>query len=401
MRKYKVLLVVAALLLFPLLLEAKVTEIVVTNVQSPTFGGSSFGSVGQYERIDGIFKCEIDPQDPLNADIVNIDKAPRNSRGKVEYDMDFFILKPIDMNKGNGHLLFDTPNRGGPATLGSFNNGARSNRPSTAADAGNGFLMKLGYTILSSGWQVSYPIPGLTSFLVGLGSRIPIPATGIPPLLARFPIAKNADGTSVVGTSRELWASPDTAASTSPFTGYLTYPAANLDPTQATLTVRERASDPRQPMPASSWRYLDEYRVEVTRSTNSQFDMGAIYEFIYPAKDPIVYGLGFASIRDGVSFLRYGLADDKGNSNPLAPGGVPTIQKALAFGLSQTGRIVKTLVTEGFNQDEKGRIVFDGINSHIGGGRRNWLNGELSHPGDIFGDDQFPFGYRRLYPDVA
>ena len=118
-----------------------------------------------------------------------------------------------------------------------------------------------------------------------------------------------------------------------------------------------------------------------------------------PPKTPLSAGLGFASIRDVVSFLRYQGKDDKGNPNPLQPRkSLKTVRrsrKPLAYGASQTGRIVKTFVVEGFNEDEKGKMVFDGINSHIGASRKNWLNGQFSHPGDIFGNDQFPFTYAR------
>ena len=149
-------------------------------------------------------------------------------------------------------------------------------------------------------------------------------------------------------------------------------------------------------MAIPDWEYVDEWTLSLQNPTGS--DPGAIYEFIYPAKDPIVYGLGFASIRDVVSFLRYQGKDDKGNPNPLQPRKIKDrsqIKKALGYGASQTGRIVKTFVVEGFNEDEKGKMVFDGINSHIGASRKNWLNGEFSHPGDIFGNDQFPFTYAR------
>ena len=99
-----------------------VTEIIITKIESPTFEGVSFGSVGQYERIEGIFKSEVDPRNPLNVGIINIGKAPRNPRGLVEYDVDLFILKPVDMKKGNGRILYEVSNRGNKLALRFINN---------------------------------------------------------------------------------------------------------------------------------------------------------------------------------------------------------------------------------------------------------------------------------------
>ncbi|MBN1848093.1 MAG: hypothetical protein JW932_05860 [Deltaproteobacteria bacterium] len=387
-----VLLVMAVLLMVPLTIQARVTEMVITNTVSPTFGGMEFGKVGQYERLEGIMYCEVDPGDPLNAVIVNIDKAPLNENGKVEFDVDFVIIKPVNLKKGNRHILYDTVNRGGMITLGTYNNAPRVNDPNSAEAAGNGFLMEKGYTIVASGWQAPYPIAGIPSFFVGLGSRIP-PAPGA--LTARLPIALNEDGSSIVAMSREEYFDPpfNMPGPGGVYTKYLTYPAAVLDESQATLTVRYHENDPNK-VPVTGWSYLDEYRI--TFPMPAGYDAGSLYEFIFPAKDPIVYGLGYAGIRDVVSFLRYREKDDMGNRNPLRPERGAPIKKALAYGASQTGRIIKTFVYEGFNEDEKGKIVFDGINSHIGASRKNWLNGEFSHPGDIFGADQFPFTYTEL-----
>jgi hypothetical protein len=394
MRRNTILIILAVLLLIPLATNARVTEIVITRTESPTFGGASFGDVGQYERLEGIIKSEVDPKHPLNAVIVNINKAPKNAKGLVEYDVDFVILKPVDMNKGNHKILYDTPNRGGMITLGTFNNAPRAVGTPTAASAGNGFLMKEGYTIVSNGWQVSYPVspppPPPASFYVGLGSRLP-PAAGA--LMARLPVAANKDGSSIVAMSREEYYDPpfNVPATNGVFTKFLTYPAATPDKTRATLTARAHEKAAKVVIP--DWQYDGEYKI--TFAKPGYADPGYIYEFVYPAKDPIVYGLGFASIRDVVSFLRYQTKDDKGNNNPLQAANSKhrTIKQALAYGASQTGRIIKTLVVEGFNEDERGKIVFDGINSHIGASRKNWLNGQFSHPGDIFGNDQFPFTY--------
>jgi hypothetical protein len=394
MRTNMILILFAVLFLIPSVTHARVTEIIITKTESPTFGGKEFGQAGQYERLEGTMKCEVDPKHPLNALIVNIAKAPKNAKGFVEYDVDFVILKPIDMTKGNHKILYDTPNRGGMITLGTFNNAPRLPTGTTTPEsAGNGFLMKAGYTIVSNGWQASYPKSGFPSFFVGLGSRLPA-APGA--LMAQLPVAKNEDGTSVVAKSREEYYDPpfNMPGKDNMFIKYLTYPTATLDKAQATLTMRTHERDNTR-VPVPDWEYIDEWTFKFAPPAGS--NPGFLYEFIYSAKDPVVYGLGFTSIRDVVSFLRYQGKDDKGNANPLQTGLNPKdgvqIKKAIAYGASQTGRIIKTFVVEGFNEDEKGKMVFDGINSHIGASRKNWLNGQFSHPGDIFGNDQFPFTY--------
>jgi len=392
--------IMAAMLLIPFAVEARVTEVVITSIESPTFEGLSFPPVGQYERLSGIARGELDPNDPLNAGIVNIDKAPRNARGNVEYDVDIFILKPVNLSKGNGRIFYDVLNRGNKLAHRYFNDGLGGNDPRLAADAGLGFLMRQGYTILWSGFQCSYPIPGQSP---GGGSRF---APGGGSMQARFPIATNPDGSPIVGLSREEIIVESNA---SPFVAYLTYAAANLDTTQARLTVRERQADPRQTPAGMSWSYIDQWSIRITRPSSPAFDGGAIYEFIYPAKDPIVTGMAFASLRDVVSFLRYEVTDDIGNPNPLAPGGTLGIEKAIGFGASQSGRYLKNFIYEGFNQDEKHRLVFDGAMPDIAGSRMNWINFEFSQTGrwsrqheDHFQvNDQFPFTYNLLHDPIS
>ena len=135
--------------------QARVVRFVVGQTRSLA-GGMSFGDVGPYQRLDGTAYMEVDPHDPLNAVIVNLDKAARNARGLVELSAPFFILKPADLSRGNHKLFYGINNRGNKQTLGYFNYvpaGPGINDPITAADAGDGFLMRLGYTIVDAGWQ--------------------------------------------------------------------------------------------------------------------------------------------------------------------------------------------------------------------------------------------------------
>ena len=141
--------------------DARITRIVVDRVEAPTFGGASFGNVGQYEKLVGRAYGELDPRDELNSGIVYIDKAPLNAVKRVEYSIDVFILKPIDMSRGNRTLLYDVVNRGDTRALAVFHVGASaSNDPTSEKDAGDGFLMKQGYTVVASGWQGDVPAGG-------------------------------------------------------------------------------------------------------------------------------------------------------------------------------------------------------------------------------------------------
>jgi hypothetical protein len=357
---------------------ASITNVVITETDSPTFEGLSFGDVGHYEYLAGYIEGEVDPDNPRNALIVNLDGAPRNADGNVEYRVDLAILKPIDLSRGNGRILYDVNNRGNKYALGHRINGAPgngTNEAPLAEHAGTGFLMEEGYTIVWSGWQGDLT-PG--------GGR----------LLAHFPIARNADGSPIVQLHREEFIFGDL---TSPATGSLTYPAATLDRSQATLTVRQHERDPR--VPVETWEYLDDRQIEITRPDS--FDAGAIYEFIYPAQDPIVMGLGFAATRDIVSFLRH----DTSEMNPL----VGAIDKALGIGISQSGRYLRDFIYWGFNADVDDRAVFDGVVPIVAGSRRTAVNVPFSIPGNYsrqhenhtFPDDQFPFTYEVFHDPIS
>src|SRR5262249_45570265 len=150
--------------------DARVVRIEITRTE-PFAAGQSFGDTGAYEKIVGRFYGEVDPAHALNVGIVDIDKAPRNARGQVEYAADFYILRPTDLARGNGALLYDVNNRGNKRALIQFNSAAASNDPATPADAGNGFLMRHGFAVVWSGW-----IPGLPAANNALRIEAP-PAT--------------------------------------------------------------------------------------------------------------------------------------------------------------------------------------------------------------------------------
>lgn len=323
--------------------EARVFRIEISR-QEVFAGGQAFGSVGPYEKIVGRFHGELDPVHPLNSGIVDLDKAPRNPRGRVEYSADFYILKPVDLAKGNGALFYDVNNRGRKRLLVQLNSAPPTNDPTTPDHAGNGFLMHQGFTVVWSGW-----IPGLPATDHNLRLEVPVAVGGAGPI------------EQIVWD--EFLFNTKTATQ-----GRLTFRATATDTSRARLLVRDRTGDPPNTVPAGQWEFMDEQTIRLLPAGTS-FRIGAIYQLIYRAANPPVAGIGFAATRDLISFLRYQATDDGGTLNPLAISGKPAIQRALAHGTSQSGRYLRDFVYRGFNEDEANRIVFDGINPHVSAAR--------------------------------
>jgi hypothetical protein len=343
---------------------AQVVRIDMEVVESPAFDGANFGSVGQYERLRGIFHGEVDPADPRHSEIVNLRNAPRNDRGRVEYSTTVEIVRPIDMSGWNRAIYHTVPNRGG-------------------AVAGDPALLELGFALVQVGWQ---------------GDLTPTARNIVPEL----PVARNGDGSPIVGRAVEEFIFNDAEGES---TAELSYPAADLDTSRATLTVRARQADPRVTPADLRWEFIDESRIRIDRPAG--FDGGAIYELVYEAKDPIVMGLGFAATRDAISFLRYDMADGDGTTNPLSNPGLPTT--AISIGISQSGRFLRDMLYLGFNEDVGGRIVFDGMHPDIAGSRKTFTNYQFSQPGrwqkqhedHLYPGDQFPFTYATLFDPIS
>jgi hypothetical protein len=355
---------------------ARVTQISITRVESPTFEGRSFGRVGQYEKLVGLVFGEVDPDDPLNAVITDIGLAPRNAEGKVEYTADFYILKPVHLSRGNGRLLYEVNNRGNKLSIGFLNffgtTANTNNDPTTSADAGNGFLMRQGYTIAWSGWDIT-AAPG--------GNRLTI----------TVPVALSG-GDPIVGPALEDF----TIDGDTTLTGALTYPAATFDKSQAALTVQVYRSDPPTSVPSTDWEYVDASTIQLLPA-GTPFQHGTIYQFVYPAIGPKISTLGFAATRDFVCFLRHAVGDDQRNPNPLAG----EIRWTFSFGISQSGRFQRPFLHLGFNEDEEGRRVFDGMLPYINGGGGGFFNYRFAQPGRTdwhrlshpFPEQIFPFAY--------
>ncbi|WP_431285670.1 alpha/beta hydrolase domain-containing protein [Humitalea sp. 24SJ18S-53] len=351
---------------------------------SPVFGGREFGDAGAYELLLGIAEMEADPAHPLNAPIELLDQAPCNAAGRVVYDVDVCLLKPIDTARGNGWLVVEVPNRGGKRCLVRINDAAPENRPQHAGDEGNGYLMREGYTVAWCGWQGD--VPTTKGRMAG---RFPTVRTR---RRVREEFIVDAPGSVRGEMTREIDAQR--------FVATLTWPAASLDPADATLTARQQERDARGTPAGLAFRYLDDRHIEITRPDRQEFDRGTIFEFIYTAGESAVMGLGLAAIRDVTSFLRH----DRTAANPLAGGG---IHHALCFGLSQSGRVIRDFLYHGFNRGD--RAVFDAAMPVIAGSRRSDVVQGFAQPGRYsrqhedhdYGDDQFPFTYPTLADPIS
>ncbi len=343
--------------------------------------GHEFGAAGAYVRIKGVARGTLDPAARENAGIVDLDKAPRNASGLVEYATDFDILRPKDPARGSGILVYDVTNRGSKRILTLLddvpaNEPLRVNDPKTREDAGLGFVLGRGHSIVWSGWD-----PGAPRANAGLGGDFPAVLDGGKPVAGRirdeFHFGTRAPGD---GSVRRL-----------------SYPAASMDKAGARLTVRDRESDPRAEIPPSEWEFVDERSIRLLPE-GRKFAPVKIYELWYEAIGPKVLGIGFASVRDLVSFLRRTSAERGGIPNPLSE--TSEIRHALAFGVSQSGRFLRHFLELGMNRDTAGRRVFDGVMSHVAGAGKVFANHRFGMPGRtatqhedrLYPENWFPFG---------
>ena len=365
MKRTAILWVLIALLLIPAFGEARLTRI---TAGSPTMIDLPvFGATGPYLKIAGTFEGEIDPSDSRSAVIVDIGLAPQVG-GKVRYTSTFFILRPANLSKGNGKLFYDFGNRGSKRILEWFNDGTASNNPSTAEHFGNGFLMRQGYIVALSGYAGDVT-PGLDVMSVNI------------------PVAVNSDGSSITGpVVAEL-----VAGSSSATTINLPYEASSTSSANGVLTVREHGTDPK--VEVSGWSYVTSRRISFPGPAKSQW----IYEFVYEAKDPMVMGIGHAITRDFLSFLKHGIADDFGNPNPVAMGG--GIRAIYSWGRSNGGRNQRDLLRWGFNEDENGRIVIDGMMPYAtGSGGHVWMNFRFAQPTSSSRKHERHFAHEPEFP---
>jgi len=319
--------------------------------------GRSFGDVGPYQLLEGVVHFAIDPLHPCNAAITDIELAPRDATGKVGFSSHFAMLQPLYPERGNRRLLFDVVNRGRKIVMSFFNSAPRALDPTAPLDPGNGFLMRHGYTVVWCGWQADVP-----------------PTLGLMGLQA--PEALNPDGTPLVGQILcQFQADEGVSMFYLADRQHLPHPAVDMHDPDAILQVRDHPNAPARPISREAWSFV---RIEGEPDPHyiclsSGFEAGKVYQVVYTTRGSSIVGLGFAAVRDIVSFLKYASATA---GNPCAD----TLDYAYAFGASQSGRFLRQLIHLDLNEDETERMALDGIMPHIAGGMRGEFNLRFGQP---------------------
>ncbi len=361
----RLLCLLVAGLFLPAISEAGVTRLQILRRET-VLNGRPFGAAGPYEKLSGTVHFALDPALPQNAIIVDLNLAPKNAQGLVEFSADFYLLKPVDPSRGNGRLFYEAGNRGTKRILPVFQNAANSADPSTVEEFGNGALMAQGFSLLWMGWQWDVPEGRM---------RMDIP------------IATN-NGTPITGWVRGNFI-PGLNLKTALIAdrGHQPYPVVDPSSAEHRLLVRTLPTDAPREIARATWRFTGPGTITADRG----FEAGLIYDVVYRARDPRVVGVGLAGTRDLVSFFKHASAAD---GNPM-----PGITRAIGWGVSQTGRFLRHYVYQGFNEDERGRQVFDGLIDQVGGAGRGSFNhrfgqqsrDQLQHFNILYPVDMFPF----------
>jgi hypothetical protein len=373
------------LLLCALLLAAGGARAAVVRVdvssRAPLVGGRSWGLAGPYEKVSGTMHFAVRPDDRRDRAVVDLDLAPRNAKGEVEFSADFYVLRPVDPRRGSGAMLLEVPNRGHKEALSLMNRGEEVDDPEAPGAIGDGFLMRRGVTVAWVGWQWDVPKePGRMRLDAPTARRLGgSPITGL--VRADFnvdgPEASHPLGHRIVG---EI--------------GGESYPVSDRTSPRNVLTERDAPDAPRKVVPRRRWRFAREENGRVVPDDRSVwleggFAPGKIYEVVYVATDPVVAGLGLAAIRDAASYFK---------NDPAC---VAPAQFVYGLGISQSGRFLRQFLAQGFNEDERGRKVFDGLFIHVAGAGVGSFNHRFAQPSRaaqatssiLFPTDLFPFTY--------
>ena len=357
---------------------AEVTRVDIQR-REDVLGGKAFGEAGPYEKVVGKVYFAVDPRNPRNKVIADIDLAPKNAQGKVEFSSDFYIIKPKDAARGNGVALFDMVNRGNKALLRQFNRATGAVDPTSEAEFGDGYLLRQGYTLAMVGWQFDV---GKGKGLVGFDA----------------PIATDG-GKPITGWVR-MWFLSNQPAPAFEYAGasYNTraYPPLDLDGKQYRLTEREGTYAPSRIVPRDEWRFARVVDGAPVPDPNwihlkSGFKPGLTYEVAYEAKNPPVAGLGLAAIRDMASAMK------------TDPHSVAPARYAYMYGSSQTGRGIRSFIYEGFTIDEKERKAIDGALVQTGATGYGSFNQRFALPNELgsFTQTKFPFLYKKTTDPIT
>ncbi len=370
LRQVLLLLPLAGLALRPAAAEAHVTDVVITSCVD-VLEGRPFGEVGAYEKCVGKIYFALDPLDARNRTIVDLEKAPRNGEGEVEFSADLFVLRPKDPSRGNGVLFFDVVNRGNKLLLSRFNLAAGAVDPASEAEFGDGFLMRRGYTLVAVGWE---PTPNTRA-------------------LSLYPPVATDGGRAITGEVSN-WFIPLTPTrsfdlTSSYWTGFEEYAPLRQDDPGYRLTERLGYHGAEREIPRESWEFGQMVDGVVSYDPGhlflwTGFRPGYTYQLTYETANPQVIGVGFAAIRDAAAYFKFDPeAEVRG-------------EHAYAYGVSQTGRYLRQLIHEGFTVDETGeRRALDGIFVHAGGASLGPYNERFGQPNDggFHSQTKFPIRY--------
>ena len=362
----RVLVALSSILLTASLADARVVRLRIER-REVILNGRAFGAAGPYEKLVGKVDFALDPSLRRNGEIVDLKLAARNARGEVEASADFYMLKPVDPRRGNGRLFYEVGNRGGKSMLPTFQKAAGSPDPTTEAQFGDGALMRQGFTLLWMGWQWDVPVrDGTMRMEMPIATENGRRITGI--VRGNFILNERATTASVADRAHQAYEV--------------------LDPNSAehVMTVRDDPTAKGQVIPRARWRFVDGGTVAL----DGGFEPGRIYDVVYRTSGPRVLGFGLSGARDLIGFLKYDTSAD----NP-APG----LRYAIGWGVSQSGRYLRHFLYQGFNEDEQGRKVFDGMFDQVGGAGRGSFNHRfgqasrdaLQYFNILFPVDLFPF----------
>ena len=355
-----------ALVLSSSLAEARVVRLRIER-REIVLNGRAFGAAGPYEKLVGHVDFGFDPHLPANDIVVDLKLAPRNARGEVEASADFYLLKPLDPRRGNGRLFYEVGNRGSKGMLPTFQKATGSTDPATEAEFGNGALMRQGFTLLWMGWQWDVPVrPGTMRMEMPIATENGKRITGI--VRGNFILNERAPTASLADRNHQA------------------YPVLDPNAAENVMTVRDEPAAKGQMVPRARWRFTDSQTVGL----DGGFEPGRIYDVVYRTADPRVLGCSLAGTRDLISFFKY----DTSPENPS-----PGVKHAIGWGVSQSGRFLRHFLYQGFNADEQGRKVFDGVFDQVGGAGRGSFNhrfGQASRDAlqffnILFPVDLFPF----------
>jgi hypothetical protein len=364
--------ILLVLFLMVLPLDARVTRVEITS-RADVLGGKAFGDTGAYERITGRVYFSLQVANPHNLGIVDLSNAVNLKDGEVEFSADFVAVRPKDTGKGNGSMLLEVPNRGRASILGLVDGGDQD----LASDAGDAWLLRNGFTIVSLGWQWDANGPLALRFFAPIAKENRKTITGLlrGDLMPSKTIEEIPLGHLILGNI-----------------GGAEYPVAAPDDPRNVLTVRDSRDGQRTAIPRSDWLFAHTVGGKLTRSDrhihlNGGFQPGKIYEYAYVVADPVVAGGGFAAVRDFASYSKH------------APDAVTPAARVYGEGISQNGRFLRDFLYQGFNADEEGRIALDGVLAHVAGAGRGSFNYRFAQPSRdaqptssiFFPTDIFPF----------